>query len=244
MSDAGAAEPISRTYRAVMAVTGPIIRRWGRLEVTGEEHLPTAGPTLIIGNHDSYWDPVAIGVAGRRRRQIRALAKSTLWKIKPLAPILNGMGQIPIERGAGDAGALDAAIAKLRDGACVGVFPEGTISRGRTMRARSGIGRLALAVPEAQLVCVAVTGTVDVIRVPKRPRITVEFFLPESGQIDPGEEPGELSARCLAEIRAKAPIAIPGRRRTAAKYRQAQEQAAQEKSGEAEAAPSLVKPPS
>jgi 1-acyl-sn-glycerol-3-phosphate acyltransferase len=235
MSDA-APEPISSTYRAVMAATAPIIGTWGRLEVSGADHLPTSGPTLLVGNHDSYWDPVAIGVAGRERRQIRALAKSTLWKVKPLAPILDGMGQIAIERGAGDTGALDSAIAELRSGACIGVFPEGTISRGRTMRARSGIGRLALAVPEARLVCVAVTGTVDVIRAPKRPRITVEFFAPESGQIDPGEDPGDLSARLLAEIRAKAPIAIPGRRKTAEKYRRAQEQAAQERSGEAEVA--------
>lgn len=221
MSDAAAPEPISRTYRVVVAVLGPAIRGWGRLEVSGAEHLPRSGPTLLVGNHDSYWDPVAIGVAGRERRQIRALAKSTLWKVKPLAPILNGMGQIPIERGAGDAGALDAAIAQLRGGACIGVFPEGTISRGSTLRARSGIGRLALAVPEATLVCVAVAGTVDLIRFPKRPTIHVEFFLPESGQIDPAEEPGALSARCLAEIRERAPIAIPGRRRTAEKYRRA-----------------------
>ena len=48
-----------------MAVLAPVIRWWGRLEVIGEEHLPTAGPTLLVGNHDSYWDPVAIGMAGR-----------------------------------------------------------------------------------------------------------------------------------------------------------------------------------
>ena len=103
-------EPISRTYRFAMAACAPIVRWWGRLEVSGTEHLPTSGPTLVVGNHDSHWDPVAIGIAGRSRRQIRALAKASLWKIKPLAPILNGMGQIPIERGKGDASALSTAI--------------------------------------------------------------------------------------------------------------------------------------
>jgi 1-acyl-sn-glycerol-3-phosphate acyltransferase len=220
-------ETISRTYRFVMAACGPIVRRWGRLEVIGEEHLPERGPLLVIGNHDSYWDPVAIGIAGRRRRQIRALAKSTLWKIKPLAPILNGMGQIPLERGAGDTGALDAAIAHLRAGECVGVFPEGTTTRGRTLRARSGIGRLALAVPETRLVCVATTGTVEIARFPQRPRIRVEFFPPESGQIDPGEEPAELSARCLAEIRERAPIVASGRRKKSAERTERARQAAE-----------------
>lgn len=218
-----ASNPISRTYRFAMAVCSPLVKTWGRLEVSGLEHLPTDGPVLIIGNHDSHWDPVAIGIAGLSRRQIRALAKASLWDIKPLAPILDGMGQIPIKRGAGDSGALDAATEQLSNGACIGVFPEGTISRGLTLRARSGIGRLALAVPEAKLVCASTTGTVDIVRFPKRPRIRVEFFAPASGQIDPAEEPGELSARVLAEIRERSPTALPGRRRKAERYRKAAE---------------------
>jgi len=212
-------EAVSGTYRFAMGACAPVIRSWGRLETVGSEHLPANGPVLLVGNHDSHWDPVALGVAGLGRRQIRALAKASLWGIRPLAPILNGMGQIPLERGTGDSGALDAAIAQLRGGACVGVFPEGTISRGQELRARSGIGRLALAVPEATLLCAAVSGTVDIVRVPKRPRIRVEFFVPESGGIDPAEEPSALSARCLAELRERAPIAIAGRRRKAAKFR-------------------------
>jgi 1-acyl-sn-glycerol-3-phosphate acyltransferase len=209
-------EPISRTYRFVMGACAPIVRWWGRLEVEGEDFLPTSGPTLIVGNHDSHWDPVAIGIAGRRRRQIRALAKASLWKIKPLAPILRGMGQIPIERGAADAGALDEAIRQLRGGACIGVFPEGTISRGEVLRARSGMGRLAVAVPEAAIVSATVTGTVDIVRFPKRPRIKVSFFLPAEGGYREGENATALPVRLLAEIRALAPIAQSGRKRKAA----------------------------
>ena len=72
--------------------------------------------------------------------------------MRGLGPVLNGMGQIPIERGAGDKQALARAIEALRAGVCIGVFPEGTRSRGKVLRARSGVGRLALEVPEAQLV--------------------------------------------------------------------------------------------
>jgi 1-acyl-sn-glycerol-3-phosphate acyltransferase len=204
-----------------MALLAPVIRWWGRLEVVGEEHLPPAGPTLVIGNHDSYWDPVAIGMAGRRRRQIRALAKSTLWKVPGLAPVLNGMGQVPIERGKGDVRALEAAIETLRGGGCIGVFPEGTISRGQVLRARSGAGRLALAVPEARIVSVTVTGTVDIVRFPKRPRIRVEFFPPAGGAVTDGEDAAALTVRLMAEIRERAPIALPGRKRTAEKLRRA-----------------------
>jgi 1-acyl-sn-glycerol-3-phosphate acyltransferase len=205
-------DPISRTYRFVMAACSPVTRWWGRLAATGTEALPATGPVLLVGNHDSLWDPVVIGTAGADRRQIRALAKASLWKITPLAPVLDRMGQVPIERGAGDAGALDAAVEQLRAGACIGVFPEGTISRGEELRPRSGVGRLAQLVPEARIVCVATIGTVDIFRFPKRPRLTVEFFDPEGGQPRPDESPADLSTRLLAEIRERAPIAQAGRR--------------------------------
>lgn len=208
-----ATQPISRPYRIAMAVCTPIVRWWGRLEVSGAEHLPKAGPVLLAGNHDSYWDPVAIGIAALPRRQIRALAKSSLWKVRGLGPVLDGMGQIPIERGASDAGAFDRAVSELRAGACVGVFPEGTRSLGRTLRARSGFGRLAQAVPEARVVCCAVDGTIDITRFPTRPRIHVRFFVPAGGGLTEGESAADLSVRLLAEIRAGTPIATAGRRR-------------------------------
>lgn len=220
-----------------MAACAPVVRWWGRLEVVGDEHLPTSGPALVICNHDSYWDPVAIGTAGRERRQIRALAKSTLWKLPGLAPILNGMGQVPIERGKGDVGALQAAIDTLRGGGCIGVFPEGTISRGGFLRARSGAGRLAVEVPEATIVSCTVTGTVDIVRFPKRPRIRVEFFPPGEDRAREGEDAAALSVHLMAEIRERAPIAIPGRRRTAERYRrEADEAAAAAAAGAVEAA--------
>lgn len=207
------APQISRTYRNAMRVCTPVIRTWGRLEVSGAEVVPTTGPLLIVGNHDSHWDPVAVGVAGLDRRQIQALAKASLWKVPGLAPILNGMGQVPIHRGTGDRDALRTAIERLEAGECIGIFPEGTISRGKELRARSGVGRLAAAVPDTRLVCVAIRGTVDIVRFPKRPQISVEFFAPDGGQMKPGEDPADLAARLLAEIRDRAPVAVGGRKR-------------------------------
>ena len=133
--------------------------------------------------------------------------------MRGLAPILNGMGQIPIERGKGDKQALAQAIEALRAGACIGVFPEGTRSRGKVLRARSGVGRLALEVPEAHVSLVAIEGTSDLTGFPRRPRLRVRFFDPAGGQPRPDEDPGELSARLLAEIRALVPPSISYRKR-------------------------------
>src|SRR3954447_9286347 len=194
-------------YRVALSACSPAVRWWGRLEVSGLEPLPPTGPVLLAGNHDSYWDPIAIGIAAKPVRQIHALAKKELWSFPALGPVLDGMGQIPIDRGKGDAGALDQAVERLRQGACIGIFLEGTRSLGRTLRARSGYARLAERVPEAELVSVSVTGTTDLPRFPSpRPRVRVRFFRPAHTERD-----DQLTVRMLKEIRAEAPISATGR---------------------------------
>ncbi|MDP9794970.1 1-acyl-sn-glycerol-3-phosphate acyltransferase [Catenuloplanes nepalensis] len=187
-----------------MAAAGPIVRWWGRLEVVGLHHLPTHGATIVTANHDSAWDPVVIAVAARRRRHIQALAKASLWKNPLLRRVLDGMGQIPVRRGHADTDALDSAVQCLSDGGCLGIFPEGTRSQGRQLRARSGAGRLAQRVPEARIVCAAVSGTVDLARFPRRPRLKVTFFEPTPSS--PSESALELSVRLTAELRTVAPV--------------------------------------
>ena len=198
------------TYANVMAAATPVVRWWGRLQVIGQDLLPASGPTVLMANHDSAWDPLVVGVAARGR-QIRALAKSSLWNTRPMAWLLDGMGQIPIERGRGDFAALATAIEHLRRGECLGVFPEGTVSRGRQLRVLSGAGRLALAVPGTHVLGVRVTGAVDIVRFPHRPTIRVEFVEPADGQPRPEESAIALTRRVMNEVRSHAPAAIPGR---------------------------------
>ena len=202
----------TRTYRLAMTVNKPVAW-WGRMRVEGLEAVPEQGPLLILGNHDSHWDPIMVGIAAFKRRQIRALAKSELWDVRGLGPVLNGMGQIPIQRGKGDKDALAKAIEALRAGVCIGVFPEGTRSRGKVLRARSGVGRLALEVPEAHVTLVAIEGTSNLTGFPRRPHIRLRFFDPAGGQPRPDEEPAELSARLLAEIRELVPPSLSYRKR-------------------------------
>jgi 1-acyl-sn-glycerol-3-phosphate acyltransferase len=212
-------EPMTRTYRAALGIATPIVRLWGRLDVEGVEHVPLDGPLLVVANHDSYWDPVVIGIAAIKRRQIRALSKSSLWKVKGLNKVLDGMGQIPIVRGTGDADALNLAIEELRNGACVGIFPEGTRSLGRELRPRSGLGRLYAAVPESQIVCAAVEDTTLITAFPKRPRLRVVFYRPAGGGLQPRESPADFSVRIVSELRERAPITIAGRKRRKAQSR-------------------------
>jgi 1-acyl-sn-glycerol-3-phosphate acyltransferase len=77
----------------------------------------------------------------------------------------------------------------------------------------SGAGRLALAVPEARLICAAASGVTDIASFPRRPRIRVDFFEPEGGQAQEGESAIRLTRRIMGQIRQRAPYAAAGRRR-------------------------------
>jgi 1-acyl-sn-glycerol-3-phosphate acyltransferase len=185
---------------------------WGRMRVAGLETVPADGPVLVVPNHDSQWDPVMVGLALRPRRRLRFLARASLWRFPGLGPILRLMHQIPVRRGVGDAQALDQAVAALRSGQAVCVFPEGGLSWGERVRAHSGVARLAEACPGTRIVLCTVEGTTEFVRFPSRPRVRVSFFFPQNGDARPDGAPAEVATRLLDEVRARVPPTPAGRR--------------------------------
>jgi 1-acyl-sn-glycerol-3-phosphate acyltransferase len=134
-------------------VAEPIVR--GALVATtthewiGGEKIPETGGCIIVLNHVSHVDPLtAAHFVYDHGRLPHYLAKSGLFKNKALAAFLRAAGQIPVERLSRNAtGAFDAAVAAVRDGKCVVVYPEGTITRdpdGWPMTGKSGAARIAL----------------------------------------------------------------------------------------------------
>ena len=179
---------------------------WGRLRVAGLELVPGSGPLLVVPNHDSQMDPIMVALAMRRCRSLRFLGRAELWRNRLLGWLLYAAHQIPIARGAQDAGALDEAVASLRTDEAICIFPEGRLSRGEALRARTGISRLAAACPEARVVLCAVSGTTDFVRFPKRPRVVVEFIAAPALS-SPAEAPQEFASALLAELRRRvAPV--------------------------------------
>jgi 1-acyl-sn-glycerol-3-phosphate acyltransferase len=197
-------------------ILGTPLRWWCRLEVRGLERLRAPGGILLVANHDSWLDPLALGeICMRVRRPLRFLAKAGLWRNPLIARLLDGIRQIPIQRGAGDLAALEVATSALGDGETVCIFLEGTISRGERLRARRGVARLSEAAPEALVVLAAVEGGTDLLRFPRRPRVTVELFLPAGGQPRIGEDHQALADRLLDELRDRVPPVAAGRRAAA-----------------------------
>jgi len=116
--------PRRRVIRAVLHRLSVVaFRLLTRMEIHGEENLPTQGPCLLVGNHFSFIDPVA-------------LVRIAKWPLEflggaefPHAPkIVNFIpkmwGYYPLYRGTGSRYALKAAEAILKKKGILGIFPE------------------------------------------------------------------------------------------------------------------------
>jgi 1-acyl-sn-glycerol-3-phosphate acyltransferase len=149
-------------YTLARTVIPPVIRLWVRLDCEGLSHVPRSGPVIIAANHISYFDPLCLGVfVDTAGRQARFLAKGELFKGRLLGWLLRAAGQIPVYRETRDAAhSLVEAVAAMRDGAAVVIYPEGTTTRNldfSPMRPKSGVARLA-ALTGAPVVPVGIWG--------------------------------------------------------------------------------------
>ncbi len=100
-----------------------------RVKVTGLENDPGEGGILLCSNHVTLLDPICISAVLRKTEPFY-MAKKELFKIPVLSSILRALGSYPVNRGAGDMGAIHKTIDLLKEGHCVGIFPQGTRCRG------------------------------------------------------------------------------------------------------------------
>lgn len=97
-----------------------------RLRVSGTEHVPAGEPVIFMGNHQGNFDILVLSPAIPRR--FSWLAKEELFRIPLFGAAMRRAGYIPIDRSDGRKAlrSLDAAAKRIKAGASVVVFPEGT----------------------------------------------------------------------------------------------------------------------
>jgi 1-acyl-sn-glycerol-3-phosphate acyltransferase len=117
-------------YPPVVLLTRAVFAGLGlRFTVEGAHHLPRTGGAVIASNHVSYLDFTFVGYGARPSgRLVRFMAKESVFRHRVSGPLMRGMHHIPVDRAAGS-GAFREALAALKAGEVVGVFPEATISR-------------------------------------------------------------------------------------------------------------------
>jgi 1-acyl-sn-glycerol-3-phosphate acyltransferase len=149
----------------------PLARTLYRMEIAGTERIPSAGPCILVANHESIVDPFVLGLA--TPRIVRYMAKAELWENGFDRAVMEGFGAFPIYRGRGDGVGMSRAGRLLAEGEVLGIFPQGTCVPYRHRPFLRGAARLALATG-TPVIPVALVGTEQAWR-PRKPK----FGLPK-----------------------------------------------------------------
>lgn len=133
----------------------------------GANYIPKSGPVIVCSNHISYFDPLVFAqFLYKNGRAPRFLGKAAIFRVPVVGYVLRKAGQVPVERETSEAsGALIHAIAFLKAGHLLGVYPEGTLTRDAEiwpMVAKTGLARLAV-ITKVPVIPVAQWGAQEVI---------------------------------------------------------------------------------
>jgi 1-acyl-sn-glycerol-3-phosphate acyltransferase len=179
-----------------------------------EGGVPRRGGVLVAANHASYFDIPLLGCGMPRRAWY--LGRSDLF-FPLLKGVLQWLGWIPLKLGRLDRKAFDRAIALIKAGRVVVIFPEGSRSPdGRLRHAKPGLGMI-VAQTGCPVVPAYLKGTFEVLPTgAKRPRfhhVSVSFGAPlyfsQEGEKESKQFYQEVSRVVMERIAALGGVAPP-----------------------------------
>jgi len=196
----GKSEPIYTTAIGAGRALFGLLRL--KTSVSGLDNLPDSGGAVLAITHFGYLDFALVEwmMWRRNRRRIRFLAKKGAFDQPFVGAMLRGMRHISVDMTAG-AEAYARAVAALRSGELLGVFPEGGVSASFTVRSlKTGAIRMA-AEAGVPVIPLAVWGGHRLMTKNHRPslreayRTPVSFAVGEEFRVDPAIDPQELTLR-------------------------------------------------
>jgi len=168
-----------------------------KIETVGLENIPETGPVVLASNHLTNYDvfPMQMVI----QRPLFFMAKSELHKNPIMDLALWNVGAFPVHRGQRDHWAIRHAAKVLEHGQVLALFPEGSRSKGRGLRAgKTGAARLALQA-NCEILPVAIVGTHRMFKdFPKRTQLKLEIGEPI--QPDTSESTLSLTDRMMFSI--------------------------------------------
>ncbi|MCX6455235.1 MAG: lysophospholipid acyltransferase family protein [Actinobacteria bacterium] len=174
-------------YQTLKSFLIPILTLLFRPKVAGLRNVPQSGPVIIASNHLSFSDSIFMPLVVPRK--VTFLAKSEYFTSPGIKGFIKkitfiALGQVPVDRSGGrrSEAALLTGLDLLSEGACIGIYPEGTRSPdGKLYKGRTGIARMAIE-SGAAIVPVAMFNTAEIQPtgqvVPKVRRVEMIFGEP------------------------------------------------------------------
>ena len=120
-------------YTIIVAVYWILAKVCFFIRFEGTENIPKNRPCILMGNHQCLLDPITLALCARDR-EIRFMGKKELFEIPVLGRIFALAHGFPVDRGNMDMAAMRTALSVIQEGHTLGIFPEGTRSRGPQMR--------------------------------------------------------------------------------------------------------------
>ncbi|GAA4401031.1 lysophospholipid acyltransferase family protein [Fodinibacter luteus] len=136
-------------YRFAVAVLRPLFMLFTRRRWSGAENLPPEGGFVVVTNHYSHLDALVFAhYFVDHGYSPRFLGKVEVFDVPVVGWIVRQADQIPVFRESERASdALRSAVAAVRAGKTVAIYPEGSITRDPglwPMRGKTGAARVAL----------------------------------------------------------------------------------------------------
>jgi 1-acyl-sn-glycerol-3-phosphate acyltransferase len=144
--------------------------------VTGTEHIPDGGPSILMMNHISLLDPI-LCMGAVTHRFVIPMTKIENLQNPILGPFVRLWGSYPVNRGEIDRTALLNSIELLKSGQLILVAPEGTRHPEGLSRPKDGMAYIATKA-DAVIIPSAISGAVgwqEKMKRLQRPRIHVNF---------------------------------------------------------------------
>jgi 1-acyl-sn-glycerol-3-phosphate acyltransferase len=118
--------PLKRSpvWFALQLVCQNFFSVWLGYRAFGYEQLAQVDGGLVLANHQSFLDPLLVGLP--LRRPISFLARDSLFRVPVVGWILRNTHVMSINQQAASAAILRESIRRLQHGYLVGIFPEGT----------------------------------------------------------------------------------------------------------------------
>jgi 1-acyl-sn-glycerol-3-phosphate acyltransferase len=142
----------------------------------GRRNIPARGPALLIANHQSYLDPILVGLACRR--PLCYLGRKTLFRHTLFRLFIQSLGAVPIDQqGVGKEG-IKTVLEQLDLGRAVVVFPEGERTpHGDIQPLKPGI-QLLVRRSRAPIVPVGIAGAYQALPRWRKYPLCAPLFLP------------------------------------------------------------------
>lgn len=134
----------NKIYAFFYALLARLIRALFRVRVINADNEPTESGFMLVSNHTSGVDPVII--CASMKQQICFMGKKELFKIPVVGGFLKSLGGYPIDRGGTDISAIKTTVNMLKEGKCIGMFPQGTRHPGvepRGTEVKNGVSLIA-----------------------------------------------------------------------------------------------------